>query len=225
MRLRSSPASRFSGGIASPTRTVARLANTCSQPSAWAQRRTSPSGMCSRSSVGSSRASTGTWLARMPISPTDVLVESCSTSPVKTSPSGVRRRTSTVCSAIAAITAPPPPLRVRGLRESLSGLVLRLLAVFPVLGALVLLRLLLGGLGLSGFCRLLGAHLLGRVDHLVDRALHVEGPLGNVVELAIDDLLEAADRLGDRHVLTTPPRELLGHEERLGEEALDLARP
>ena len=43
--------------------------------------------------------------------------------------------------------------------------------------------------------------------------------------LAVDDLLEAADRLGDRDVLPGRAGELLGDEERLREEALDAARP
>jgi hypothetical protein len=63
------------------------------------------------------------------------------------------------------------------------------------------------------------------LDHLVDRPLHEEGALGEVVVVAGDDLVEAANRLGDRHVNPRGPRELLGHVERLGQEALDLARP
>ena len=42
--------------------------------------------------------------------------------------------------------------------------------------------------------------------------------------LAVEDLAEAAHRLGDRHVLAGAAGELLGDEERLREEALDLAR-
>ena len=53
---RARPGRADRAGSPPPTSTVARLANTCSQPSAWAQRRTSPSGMCRRSSVGSSLA-------------------------------------------------------------------------------------------------------------------------------------------------------------------------
>ncbi len=65
----------------------------------------------------------------------------------------------------------------------------------------------------------------GRLDNLVDRALQEEGVLGHLVVFAVDDLLEAPDRLGDRHVGAGDAGELFGHEERLGEEALDLARP
>ena len=52
-----------------------------------------------RSSAGRSAASSGAWLARMPISPTSVRVETWRTSPLKTSPSGVRTSTSNLCSA------------------------------------------------------------------------------------------------------------------------------
>src|SRR5687768_18255529 len=42
--------------------------------------------------------------------------------------------------------------------------------------------------------------LVGRLDDLIDAALHEEGRLGQVVVLAVDDLAERADRLVDRHV-------------------------
>jgi hypothetical protein len=124
--------------------------------------------MWRRSSVGRSRASTGTWFARIPISPTEVLVESC-----------------------------------------------LLLALILVLGGLLLLRLLLGCLGLGGLGWLLCPHALGRLEDLVNRALHVERPLGDVVVLAVNDLLEPADRLLARHVLALAARELRCDEERL----------
>ena len=47
--------------------------------------------------------------------------------------------------------------------------------------------------------------LASSVD-LVDRALHVEGALGEVVVLAVEDLAEAAHRLVDRHVLAARGR-------------------
>src|SRR5262249_9136780 len=53
----------------------------------------SDSDLYSRSSVGLSMASSGWWLARMPIDPTEVTVETISTSSLKTSPSGVRTST------------------------------------------------------------------------------------------------------------------------------------
>ena len=58
----------------------------------------------------------------------------------------------------------------------------------------------------------------------LDRADHVEGLLGDRVVLAVHDLLEALDRLRDRHVLAGQPGELLRDEERLRQEPLDLAR-
>src|SRR5277367_4717746 len=73
--------------------------------------------------------------------------------------------------------------------------------------------------------RVRGMGLLLRGDHLVDSALHVEVALRHVVELAVQDHLEAADGLLDRHVLAGRAREHLGDRERLREEALDLAGP
>src|ERR1700709_64728 len=109
----------------------------------------------------------------MPISPTSVRLDTCCTSPSKTSPSGVRTSTSSLCSAATSALR-----RCRG---------------------------------------------LGVLGDLIDRALHVEGALGEVVVLAVEDLAEAADGLGHRHVLAGAAGELFGDEERLREEALDLA--
>ena len=66
-------------------------------------------------------------------------------------------------------------------------------------------------------------HLLRLLDRFLDRADHVEGLLRHVVVLAVDDLPEARDRVGNRHVLAGDARELLGDEERLRQELLDLA--
>src|SRR5262245_51052728 len=55
-----------------------------------------------------------------------------------------------------------------------------------------------------------GGACLRVLGDLVDRALHVEGTLGQVVVLAVEDLAEAAHRLGDRHVLSRAAGELLG---------------
>src|SRR5271166_3396835 len=63
--------------------------------------------------------------------------------------------------------------------------------------------------------------LLGGED-LVDSALHVEVALGHLVELAVQDHLESADRLLDRDVLARRAGEDLGDGEGLGKEALDL---
>src|SRR4051795_11873989 len=51
-----------------------------------------------RSSVGFRAARSGAWFASTPISPVTVRVETCTTSPLKTSPSGVRTSTSKLCS-------------------------------------------------------------------------------------------------------------------------------
>src|SRR5512145_1976200 len=68
-------------------------------------------------------------------------------------------------------------------------------------------------------------HLPGLLDRVLDPADHVEGLLRQFVVFPLDDLLEAAHRLGDRDVLPLKAGELFGHEERLRQEALDLARP
>src|SRR5262245_52321440 len=107
--------------------------------------------MWSRSSVGIRRASTGAWSARIPISPTLVRVETCRTSPSKTSPSGVRTCAWSVCSSATLRLGP-----------------------LPLLLGLLLLALLVRRLA-----RLLGLHALGLLEHLLDRALHVEGALGD----------------------------------------------
>src|SRR5258706_5042696 len=65
---------------------------------------------------------------------------------------------------------------------------------------------------ISGCLRLqLGGGFLG----LFDVADHVEGLLGQVVERAGQDFLEAGDRFLERHVLAGAAGELRGHEERL----------
>src|SRR5260370_33399618 len=68
-------------------------------------------------------------------------------------------------------------------------------------------------------------HLFALLPGLVDRADHVEGLLRQVVVLAVQDLLETADRLVDRNRLALASREPLGDVEWLRQEALDLARP
>src|SRR4051812_17917866 len=82
-----------------------------------------------------------------------------------------------------------------------------------ILSAILLLRLLheVDGLGL----------------HLLDVADEVEGLLRVlliIVVLAGEDFLEARDRLLQRDIFARRARELRGDEERLREEALDLAR-
>src|SRR3954470_12184129 len=63
------------------------------------------------------------------------------------------------------------------------------------------------------------------LGHFLDAALHVEVPLGHRVVLAVEDLLEAADRVGDRDLAPLAAGEHLRRAERLAEEALDLPRP
>src|SRR4051794_34329365 len=60
----------------------------------------SESDLYSRSSVGSSIAISGAWLARMPMEPTPVRVDTISTSSSKTFPSGVRTSTGNLFLAI-----------------------------------------------------------------------------------------------------------------------------
>src|SRR5437588_9789639 len=68
------------------------------------------------------------------------------------------------------------------------------------------------------------AEPLRLLDGLLDRADHVEGLLGQLVVLAVEDLREALDRVLELHVLAGRAGELLGDEVRLREEALDLPR-
>src|ERR671931_2463426 len=70
-----------------------------------------------------------------------------------------------------------------------------------------------------------GFELLGLLHRLVDAADHVERLLGKVVQLALDQHLEASDRVLHRHVLAGDADELLGNVERLRQEPLDLAGP
>ena len=53
------------------------------------------------------------------------------------------------------------------------------------------------------------------LDRFVDRANHVERLLGNVVVVAIDDAVEAANRLSKRNILAGRVREDFSNEERL----------
>src|SRR5438067_10590583 len=70
----------------------------------------------------------------------------------------------------------------------------------------------------------LGGHAFGLLARLFDCADHVEGLFGQVVVLAVNDLLEAAYGVGDLDELAFEARELLRDEEGLREEALNLAR-
>src|SRR4249919_3155984 len=72
--------------------------------------------------------------------------------------------------------------------------------------------------------RRLRGDLLRLLDGFFDAADHVERLLRQVVHLAVDDRLEAADRVLQRNVLARRAGEHFGHVEGLREEALDLAR-
>src|SRR5215213_6909823 len=75
------------------------------------------------------------------------------------------------------------------------------------------------------FFLFLTARAAGLLYGLVYVADHVEGLLRQVVVLTFDDLLEGADGAFQLHELARHARKLLGHEERLREEALYPARP
>src|SRR3954447_14047857 len=171
-----------------------------------------------RSSVGFSAARSGAWFASTPISPVTVRVETCTTSPLKTSPSGVRTSTSKLCSPrakrllsrlrgclalvlgahrsrrflsdllrVGSALAGVPALFLflflaRIARAAGVGVILALVRV----GLLVLAgRLRFGLLALAGFLALFLFLFLARIaraagvamvlQHLIDRALHVEG--------------------------------------------------
>src|SRR5439155_25618561 len=102
-----------------------------------------------------------------------------------------------------------------GLRFRLLRLVaLRLLSLRLVALWLAILRLLRLWLRVL----LAAAFTFRRLNGLVDRAHHVEGLLGEVVVLAVEDFTEAADRFLQGHVFPGPVGEHLGNEERLREE-------
>src|SRR5258706_1032972 len=75
--------------------------------------------------------------------------------------------------------------------------------------------------GVAGEQRLL--HLLRLRPHFIDVADVQERLLRQIVCLAVADLLEAAERVGELDVLPFLAGELLGDIERLAEEALDLS--
>src|SRR2546423_5524262 len=127
-----------------------------------------------------------------------------SASPSNAGPSGVRSGTSSLRrSAIRYLRGGAGRL---GLLRRLGG------------GDLALLLLRLGRL------LRLARHAAALLDRLLDRPDHVERLLGQLVVLAVENLVEAVDRVLELHVLAGLTRELLGDEVRLREEALDLPR-
>src|SRR5918995_1830441 len=181
---------------ASSTRASARSCSTLKNPAPVANSRISSSRrMCTRVPPALSVATSGACRARIPISPAAPGTISISTSPSNAGPSGVTSERSNV-------------------RRSCATAYLgwnRLF--FPSLFRL--LRRLLGRL--LGFG--LAAQLARLLDCLLDRPDHVERLLGQLVVLAVEDLLEAFDRVLELHVLAGCPRELLRDEVRLREEA------
>src|SRR5574340_964915 len=65
----------------------------------------------------------------------------------------------------------------------------------------------------------------GLLDRLFNGANHVECLLGQMVKVAVDDAFEARERVLQRHKFAGRAGKHLGDEERLRQEALDLARP
>jgi len=68
-------------------------------------------------------------------------------------------------------------------------------------------------------------HLLGALECLFDTADVEERILGKLVACSVEDHLEATDRILEFDVFARITRELLGDEERLREEFLDLSGP
>src|SRR5699024_2923770 len=59
--------------------------------------------------------------------------------------------------------------------------------------------------------------------HIVDRSHIKECGLRILIHFSVDDHLEAADRLLERHIFARDSGECLSYEERLGQESLDLS--
>src|SRR3984893_2379853 len=66
--------------------------------------------------------------------------------------------------------------------------------------------------------------LLRRLQHFINRALHVKRLLGDIVVLAFVDFLEALYRVRDLNVAPWRTSELFGHVERLRQEAAPVPR-
>src|ERR671930_1735536 len=186
---------------ASSTSAIARSSSTLKKPGPVAYSRTSPSPTWTRVEPAFSVATSGACRARTPISPAAPGTTIISASPSNAGPSGVtsetsKRRLGTACGRSGGLGLP-------SVLFGCLGLALRLL-----------LRLFLAA----------AADRLRLLDRLLDRPDHVEGLLGQVVVLAVEDLGEALDRVLELHVLDGRARELLGDEVRLREEALDLPR-
>src|SRR3954453_9648177 len=137
------------------------------------------------------------WFAMMPISPATVRAFTTVASPDQTSRSAATRETFIVC----AISAP------RFARTPMASA--RCVVGWAPCARSSEALLDLGPLALD----------------VVQTAAHEEGLLGDVVVLAVRDLVERLDGVGDRHRRTLDARELLGHVGVLRQEALDAASP
>lgn len=63
---------------------------------------------------------------------------------------------------------------------------------------------------------------LGPLHDITNVTLHIEGGFGQVIVLALKDLLEGTDRVGKRNETALVTSEDLGNSERLGQETLNL---
>src|ERR1700761_7616640 len=120
---------------------------------------------------GFRRVISGAWRGVMPSSPSSPVATTITASPWKISASAL-----TMSQRMVLITL--------SLRPTYRTERMRFCRRHPVLGDA-------GSNGRSG--GLLGAHLFGLLDGLVDAADHVERLLRDVVHVAVDDHLEAAD--------------------------------
>src|SRR5690606_23652053 len=76
---------------------------------------------------------------------------------------------------------------------------------------------------LATYCLLLRCHFRSAFDCFLDAAHHVEGLLGQMVVVAVQDALEAGNGVFQRYVLAFRAGENLGNGEGLREETFDLA--
>src|SRR5690606_37332435 len=200
----------------------ARMVTTCGctsrMPPPMAKSRTLPSGWVTTTLPGLSRVISGAWRGAMPSSPISPVATTRVASPWKISASALTmsQRMVDIVSSLRSETG-------FGIRE--SGFATAHAALDPrrpQTGARFSESLIPNSESREDF-RLRG-NLLRLLDRLVDAADHVERLLGQVVVLAFDDTLEAADGFLERDILARRTGEHLGHVERLREEALDLAR-
>src|SRR3954454_18674871 len=198
-RARSS--SIFSACTASSTSAIARSCSTWKKPGPVANSRISVSLTCTRVEPAFRVAISGAWRASTPISPAAPGTTIISTAPSNAGPSGVTSETSNFLVSSATHAG-----RFGLCFALVDGGILRTLAVLLLVLALV------------------ARHAPSLLHGGVNSPDHVEGLLRKLVVLALEDLLEALDRVLELDVLARGAGELLGDEVRLRKEALDLAR-